>query len=113
MSDYPPPYRPFFPDDSSPSMFPPGFYSPPTAFPGSAYQTFPQTIIQPGPAPQQGASVMSPAYYDNKHQASHPAKPTVLLMDPRTNQQPGGIGSYLAACSAALCCCCLWDLLHR
>ncbi|PWA24672.1 hypothetical protein CCH79_00016163 [Gambusia affinis] len=38
MSDYPPPYRPFFPDDSSPSMFPPGFYSPPTAFPGSAYQ---------------------------------------------------------------------------
>ncbi|KAM4726201.1 uncharacterized protein FYW61_012058 [Anableps anableps] len=123
MSEQPPPYRPFFPEGPPPSTFSPAFYSPSTTFPGSTYQTFPQsspapdqTIFQPGPAGQQGGSVMPPGYYGdhrgNQHE-SHPAKPTVLVMEQRRRQPAGGGASYLAACSAALCCCCLWDLLHR
>ncbi|KAK5601948.1 hypothetical protein CRENBAI_018589 [Crenichthys baileyi] len=124
MSEQPPPYRPFFPEGPPPSTFSPAFCSPPTTFTGSTYQTFPQSfptpdlsIFQPGYAGQQGMSVMPPGCYGdprgNKHDSPYPPKPTVLVVEQRPNQPEGGIGSYLAACSAALCCCCLWDLLHR
>ncbi|XP_038156618.1 cysteine-rich and transmembrane domain-containing protein 1-like isoform X2 [Cyprinodon tularosa] len=121
MSEQPPPYRPFFPEGPPLS---PGFCPPPTAYPGSTYQTFPQsfpasdhTIYQPGHVGPPGVSVIPPGYYGdhrgNQHHPSHPPKPSVMVVDQRPDQPQGSFGSYLAACSAALCCCCLWDLLHR
>ncbi|XP_041864861.1 cysteine-rich and transmembrane domain-containing protein 1-like [Melanotaenia boesemani] len=119
MSDQPPPYRPFFPEGPPSAGFPPAFCSPPAAFHGPAYQTFPQTAtggdpiyLHPGHLGHQEALVTQPGYHGNKQEAPHPPKHTVYVMEPH-RRQDDGVGSYLAACSAALCCCCLWDLLHR
>ncbi|KAM4546013.1 uncharacterized protein PAE49_018438 [Odontesthes bonariensis] len=118
MSAQPPPYRPFFPEGPASPVFPPAFCTQPAAFPGSAYQTFPQNATggdhayyHPGHAGRNGALGRQPGYHGNKHEAQHPPN-TVYVVEPRRDQDDG-VGSYLAACSAALCCCCLWDLLHR
>ncbi|KAF7206770.1 cysteine-rich and transmembrane domain-containing protein 1 [Nothobranchius furzeri] len=122
MSEQPPPYRPFFPEGPPSSPFPPAFCLPPAVFPGSTYQTFPQTFTggdqtfhSPGPAGPIGTSVTQSGYLSNHgdhHGNKQPPKHPVYLVDQSSGRR-GGIGSYLAACSAALCCCCLWDLLHR
>ncbi|XP_061595132.1 cysteine-rich and transmembrane domain-containing protein 1-like [Cololabis saira] len=122
MSEQPPPYRPFFPEGPPTSGFPPAFYSQPSVFPGSAYQTFPQTFTGGDPAYYNpgnvGHAVMQPGYRGDKFEPPHRPKQTVYVMEPGTRGGSGGgilggIGSYLAPCSAALCCCCLWDMFGR
>ncbi|XP_011482128.1 cysteine-rich and transmembrane domain-containing protein 1 [Oryzias latipes] len=110
----PPPYHPYIPDGAPPPSFPPAFVSQPPFFPGSIYQTFPQTTDSTYHHPGQvghGVGALL-GYLGDKQEHPQPPKHAVNVMEPRPHQERS-VGSYLAACSAALCCCCLWDLLHR
>ncbi|XP_030602109.1 cysteine-rich and transmembrane domain-containing protein 1-like [Archocentrus centrarchus] len=118
--DQPPPYHPHFPEGPSAPTFPSVLASQPGLFPGSPYQTFPQSCYHqhPGygaPMPPQGSFGTQPAYQgglDGSAGASYPPKHTVYVVDQHQDRD-GGRKSCLAACSTLLCCCCLWDLLTR
>ncbi|XP_022625073.1 cysteine-rich and transmembrane domain-containing protein 1 isoform X2 [Seriola dumerili] len=139
--EQPPPYRPHFPEGHSAPGYPPALISQPAAFPGSSYQTFPQTyagggdhsyyhgppgtpglpgpmgppgafMTQPGYPGYHGGPTGAPCHWDGPRPYGEQPKQTVFMVD----QQDGGGGggaenSCLAACSAALCCCCLWEML--
>ncbi|XP_040907964.1 cysteine-rich and transmembrane domain-containing protein 1-like isoform X1 [Toxotes jaculatrix] len=139
MSEQPPPYRPHFPEGPSGPGYPPALSSQPAAFPGSSYQTFPQTYagggdhsyyhgspgpsVPPGPMGPPSAYMTQPGYqgyqsgppgapchWDSSRPYGEPPKHTVFVVE-QQNQGGGAEESCLAACSAALCCCCLWDMM--
>ncbi|XP_023257566.1 cysteine-rich and transmembrane domain-containing protein 1 [Seriola lalandi dorsalis] len=134
--EQPPPYRPHFPEGHSAPGYPPALISQPAAFPGSSYQTFPQTYAggdhsyyhgppgTPGPMGPPGAFMTQPGYpgyhggptgapchWDGPRPYGEQPKQTVFVVEQQ--DQGGNDDSCLAACSAALCCCCLWDMMSH
>ncbi|XP_035803680.1 cysteine-rich and transmembrane domain-containing protein 1-like [Amphiprion ocellaris] len=93
-AEAPPPYHPHLSDAAA---------SPPalSCFPGSSYQTFPQTFHthyhgDPG--------LTAPGYQDGP---VGPPKHTVYVVEQHHHDDGGGGDS----CLAVLCCCFLWNLL--
>ncbi|XP_026166076.2 cysteine-rich and transmembrane domain-containing protein 1-like [Mastacembelus armatus] len=131
-ADQPPPYHPYFPEGPSVPGFPPALSSQPTAFPGTSFQTFPQTYTgggdhsyyhgtpgttgaftsQPGYQGYQSGAQGVPQHWDGSKPHGEPPKQRVFMVD-QQNRGAGLKDSCLAACSAVLCCCCLWDMLTR
>ncbi|XP_070773463.1 cysteine-rich and transmembrane domain-containing protein 1-like [Enoplosus armatus] len=133
MSDQPPPYIPHPPSRPSAPGFPSAFSSQPAAFPGSPYQTFPQTYTgggdhsyyqgppgppepyqtQPGYHGYQSGPPGTSHPWDGPKMYGEPPKHTVFVVEQNRGDSGDAEESCLAACSAALCCCCLWDMLSH
>ncbi|XP_068601164.1 cysteine-rich and transmembrane domain-containing protein 1-like [Brachionichthys hirsutus] len=134
MNEQPPPYFPLHPSGATAPSFPSAFSSQPASFPSSPYQAFPQTYGgqsyyqgSQGPTGSQGTYPSLSGYqgypsgsggasspWDGKKTYGEtPKQSTVFLVDQNRGAGRGAEKSCLAACSAALCCCCLWDMLTR
>ncbi|XP_044078572.1 cysteine-rich and transmembrane domain-containing protein 1-like isoform X2 [Siniperca chuatsi] len=135
MSDHPPPYLPHPPGGPSAPGFHSAFSSQPAAFPGSPYQTFPQTytgggdhsyyqgpseppgppgpyLAQPGYQGYQSGSPGTSHPWDGPKTYGEPPRHTVFVVEQQRGVDDSGAEkSCLAACLAALCCCCLLDML--
>ncbi|XP_029956713.1 uncharacterized protein LOC115395349 [Salarias fasciatus] len=128
----PPPYRPLGPDGPSAPVFSSGLMSAPGTFPGSPYQTFPQSFSGggdlsyyqgsggvAGSMPPLGPMVTQPGYQvgpPGSPVAPYPSKHTVFVVHPQQEAASGGVsgmGSRLAALSTALCCCSLLPLAFQ
>ncbi|KAL7389848.1 hypothetical protein ABVT39_010914 [Epinephelus coioides] len=130
-NDNPPPYVPPVPGGPSAPGFSSAYSSQPATFPGSPYQTFPQTYTgggdlsyyqgPTGPQGPPGPYLTQPGYqgyqsgpWEGPKMYGEQPKHTVFVVD--QNYDDGGADgaeSCLAGCSAALCCCCLWDMLTQ
>ncbi|KAM3601717.1 uncharacterized protein V6R79_017468 [Siganus canaliculatus] len=133
MSAQPPPYIPHPQTGPTAPGFNPALSTQPSAFPGSSYQTFPQSYPYggdhsyyhgpPGHMGPPGAYHGQPGYqgyhggpHGGPHCAPHGVcgeqpKHTVFVVEQRHDDDDGD--DCFAACTAALCCCCLMDMMDH